>query len=477
MHINLPSNSDIEINLLSIAMNSETAANVVLSETFADDYYLPKHQLLFSTLKTLHLNKQPLDMVFIVNELKIKNKLNELSITDLMQIANIAPISLDWESYIEQLKNLSFLRKFIHSAQDAVLQAAKPGTNKDTLLDQFQQKLIMAQGSEKVNSQSIKECLDDFHEGMNFNQHLDWMISKKLQGKPLYQGVSSGFPILDETLGYFRNGCLYFVGARTSMGKTTFLLNLMNKMRDRKVGFFSLEMPARIISAKLLCIAADVRFSAYEDVTLFPERVERLHEMSKYYKNAHLYIEDSSFISINMLKARAKRMKLLYGIEILFIDYLTLIKGSIKNNKHLEIDEVSKSLQSLAKELNIPIVCLAQLNRQSAKDSAKEGSKPTLTDFRESGSIEEDADACLLIHRPSYYDPMNKPGVIEVIVAKNRLRGMLKTINFSCNSIESDRYYELPSIEDIKNDAKQSQFREAQTFIRDLCHPISDVEE
>jgi replicative DNA helicase len=149
------------------------------------------------------------------------------------------------------------------------------------------------------------------------------------------------------------------------------------------------------------------------------------------------------------LTARAKRMKKSHDIEILFIDYLTLIKSDSRHaTKHMQVDEVSKGLQSLAKALKIPVVCLAQLNRAS---TGKDGDVPTLTSFRESGSIEEDADGCLLIHRPDYYNPTAKPGYVELIIAKNRIMGTLKKIDYSCNFSVSDRYFEcLPLEEDVK---------------------------
>ena len=143
------------------------------------------------------------------------------------------------------------------------------------------------------------------------------------------------------------------------------------------------------------------------------------------------------------LCARAKRLKTNHKIDILFIDYLTLVKGNQHfTNKHLMVDDVSKGLQALAKSLNIPIVCLAQLNR-----SAAESGRPTLSHFRESGSIEEDADACLLLHRPEYYQPTEKPGLVEVIVAKNRIMGTIKTIHFSCDAKVSDKYHECEEIQ------------------------------
>ncbi len=233
------------------------------------------------------------------------------------------------------------------------------------------------------------------------------------------------------------------------MGKTTFILNLMKNMslyqKKTKIGFFSLEMPATTIFTKLLCLFCDIKFSKFEDGLCTSEEKDRVINQIQKMKDLPLYLDDPSGIKLSQLRSRAKRMLYNFGIEILFIDYLTLIRSDEKfNNKHLEVDAISKGLQTLAKELNIPIVVLAQLNRASVK---KEKPFPSLADFRESGSIEEDADGCILLHRPEYYDPNNQPGIIKVYVAKNRLRGKVCIHDFHCNS-HSEVYHELNSVEE-----------------------------
>jgi replicative DNA helicase len=445
MEITLPCDSDIESILLSCALNSSQAAVYVFSETSVEDYYFPRHRLLFLICKELYNKNIPLDANLIFTEIKSQGKTHEISLDELFSIIQIAPLSTVWEDYGDKLKNLSILRKVIYASKSALTDASQKDATSDDVINILQDKLLQAQGNELKTCKSLKEIEENFGKGMNFSDHLDWIINEKLHGRPPYEGISSGYKILDETLGFFRNGCIYFIGARTSMGKTTFILNLMHNIKE-PIGFFSLEMPANIIAAKLFCIGADIKYSHYDDGILYPEKVERLKVMIGVYKSREIYIEDPSSISISQLRARAKRMKSIYGIKILFIDYLTRIRGTKHANKHLEVDEISKGLQSLAKELDMPIICLAQLNRQSGKDSENKGKPPSLTDFRESGSIEEDADACLLIHRHDYYNKNDKPGVIEVKVAKNRLRGIIKSIEFSCNYLESDRYNELPEI-------------------------------
>jgi replicative DNA helicase len=458
MKITLPFDTDLEALALSCAINSQMAAAHVFSETHESDYQHPPHSLLYNICKKIFLEGKNVDLHIILHCLKTENKTNILSSDELLNISQYVPIPTNWEEYCDKLKNLTSLRRIIYSSKDAIALANKADARGDEVISILQNKLLDVQGTQKNSFSKIGQVIENFSRDLNFSDHLDWMIEQRKMGKAPYEGIPCGYKILDETLGFFRNSCIYYIGARTSMGKTTFALNLMHNMNVKSIGFFSLEMPADIITSKILCVAADVKYSHYEDGALYPEKVERLREVAHQFKDKEIYIEDPSSITITNLRSLAKRLKTNYKIEILFIDYLTRIKGSgTHNSKHLEVDEVSKGLQSLAKELKIPIICLSQLNRQSGKDSASHGKGPSLMDFRESGSIEEDADACILLHRPDYYDPMNKPGTIEVKIAKNRLRGILKTVEFSCNFKESDRYYECPPIEEVRRMASNEE--------------------
>ncbi len=454
MEITLPDDSYVESVLMSMALNSLVAAGEIFSETDMEDYYSPRYRLLFSVCKGLYEKNSPLDINLIFSEIKTRGMLHEISYENLISIFQVPVSSSVCEEFIEKLKTLSGFRRVIYAARTALSEASMKGKGAkseelDEIISACQDKLVKAKGNDLIRSKEIKNLVDNFSNGMSFDSYVDYRIGRKRQGFPPYEGISSGYKILDETLGYFRNGCIYYIGARTSMGKTTFLLNLMNNMKDKSIGFFSLEMPHNIVFEKFVCLAADIKYSEYEDVNLVQENIERLKEISKQFKKRDIRIEDPSSITISQLRAMAKRMKTEDGIEILFIDYLTRIRGGKHANKHLEVDEISKGLQTLAKELEIPVVCLAQLNRQSAKADANEKVKePTLTDFRESGSIEEDADACILLHRPDYYNKTDFPGVIYVKVVKNRLRGILKRIEFSCRSNNSERYFEERSYQE-----------------------------
>lgn len=444
----MPIDIPMERIVLSAAINSQVSAAAIFADCSPEDFFDPQGNLLFTILRNLHREEKPLDCLFIFNALKSMNKEKELPLAALMEIAQFCPLQQAIEKYIEGLKNLTCLRKIINLSKESMLAAANKAANSQEIIEKIQENVIQSQGSAAKSTRAFPDIVQNFSDQGSFQDHLAWIIERRSRGLPAYEGISSGYPILDETLGFFRKSCIYYIGARTSMGKTTFILNLMHNMRKHSIGFFSLEMPAKIITEKLLCIAADVKYSHYEDGILFPEKVDRLIAVSDSIKDIRIFIEDPGTITIQQLRIRAKRLKINFGIEILFIDYITRIRsGEKKNTKHQEVDEISKALQSLAKELDIPIICLAQLNRASAGNES-----PNLTDFRESGSIEEDGDACIFLHRPDYYNSNEKPGVVQVKVAKNRIRGTTKTIEFHCDKLNSDRYSELPSIEQVRRD-------------------------
>ncbi len=334
-----------------------------------------------------------------------------------------------------------------------LLNCVKPDASAEKESSEFQNKLFISLGINKRTRKTMRDINKNFKKDRSFSEHIVWLQDCYKKNLPTFEGIPSRYPLLDDTLGYFQNSCLYYIGARTSMGKTTFMLNIIrNMMPYHNIGVFSLEMPSRTIFDKLMCIQSNVKYSKYTKGDITQAQFERLFLDCEDANDYNVFLEDPDSITISNLVLRAKNMKLNHKIDILFIDYLTRITSDTKYpTKHLQVDEISKKLQSLAKSLNIPIICLAQLNRASATNT-----KPSLADFRESGSIEEDCDAAILLHRPEYYTPGEKPGEVQVIIAKNRVMGTIKKIAFHCDSNLSERYNEKieinAEIERIRNE-------------------------
>lgn len=442
MNITLPMDNEAEMYVIGSCINSINALNHVMATLDMDDFFSTDLREIFISLKALYVKDSQVTVESLSYELSKGS--SKITIAKLVEISFSAWNGIDYESFAEIVKEKSSLRKIIMSAQQAIFDAAQPNAKSAQVISECQSKFLICQGITTKNSVSYKEKVHDFRRDLNIHDYYLWIEQRKQDKLPIYEGVLTGYPTLDHTLGSFQNGALYYIGARTSMGKTTFLCNLVRQMMHKyKIGIFSLETGAVSLVLKLACMVADIKSSDYEDGKLTPENVERLKTVIKSSLSSNIIIEDPSAISLIKLASRAKRMRN-QGTQVIFIDYLTRIKADGKHaNKHLMVDEVSKGLQTLAKELEIPIICFAQLNRAAAG-----GSSPTLVDFRESGSIEEDADACLFLHRPSYYCPTDFPGVTQVIIAKNRLRGILTRIDFHCNFKQSEVYHELLPIKE-----------------------------
>lgn len=436
----MPHDIEAERMILSSCLSSVNAVNFCCAELSLEDFFSSDNRELFSKILDLYHRDCTVSLDTLCHLL---NKCSlQKSVSYLVQMSMACGTGADYDHYCKIIKTKTALRRLINASQEAIDFALKENADPGLITNELQNKFLAAQGIGQSKPVTYTDKMHDFKENKDFYEYYMHLLDRKSKGLPPYEGVSSSYPQLDHTLGFFQKSALYYIGARTSMGKTTFMCNLVrNIMKKYTVGIFSLEQPTFRLVEKIACMDAHIKHTSYEDGTLSLENRERLKEAIKASKNANVIIEDPSAITMGKLASRAKRMRN-SGIQILFVDYLTRIKHEgTHQNKHLMVDEISKALQNLAKEIEIPIVCFAQLNRNS---TTKE--KPSLTDFRESGSIEEDADACLLIHRPSYYNPTIKPGLTEIIVAKNRLRGIIKTIDFGCNYQESEVYEELPEI-------------------------------
>lgn len=452
--VHIPQDGELELRCLGAIFSSTNAANEAFVSLSDEDFFNPKNKKIFHALKEVYSFDKSCSLESVCAHLSEKKE--NINKRELFSISILGWSGMSYSEYYERLNKFTQLRRAYYAGKELIDRVVQQGANYDEIIAHHQNQILLSMGA--CNDViTAYEIYNDYRKEMSYIDYAMWRRERFLQGLPTYEGVLSGFPLLDNTLGSFQNGGLYYVGARTSMGKTTFILNLISKMLNKyRIGVFSLEMDAQMIFEKLICIHADIKYSKFSRGDFTLEQMERIKSLEPTLSKDCLFIEDEQALSLAKLCARAKRMKINHNIDILFIDYLTLIKADTKYpSKHMQVDEVSKGLQSLAKALKIPVVCLAQLNRAAA---GKDGERPTLAHFRESGSIEEDADACLLIHRPEYYNQNDKPGSIEVNIAKNRIMGTLKTIQFSCNSMVSERYHELEDIKKMMDDRREKEF-------------------
>jgi len=438
----IPDNIPYEQIVLGALLTNLEAAEATLSQLSEDDFSKIAHKHIFSAYKALSKQYQHVDSQMLATELQ---GLETGGITYFENLELCAFSGVDIDYYLKELKNLSNLRKLIAITQKATLDACKEEADFENIANDLFREFFALSFSKSTKVKKIKEVLDEFEEEKTFEEQIQWMRDRIDAGQLPYIGISTGYEKLDEVIGFLKPGTLTYCGAQTSVGKTTFTMNIMHNIISKNIPilFFSFEMSPEILSAKLACLAADIGYKDFEDGKMNEEQYERLLAVGEMLRTYPLYIDDAAGKTISGIRLTARRYAQAYDVKAIFIDYLTLINPDKKlNNSHAEITEISKALQHMARELQLPVFCLAQLNRK-----AGETERPHMGMFRESGSVEQDCDTAILLYREDYKDKQTaKQGEIEVMIEKNRIRGIRKTIKFN-KPTSSDRYFEL---EDIK---------------------------
>lgn len=395
------SSKQVELYIIGSALcGNEQVLDSVRSDDFEDEAY----QKVYASLKASKSQIPPLPEIA---------KSSGVPTPELIKMT-LAAHGIDLDYYLGLFKETALKREVGQAIRALVNDSFGSKVKAQDLIDSMSRQAIRLQQKGVVASHtSVPVLLESYvARGMKLEQK---------------QTVSSGIPLLDSLTDGFTKGSLTYVGARTSMGKTTILLHFVHAAikAGRRVAVISMEMVPEIVALKLLCIGSNVSFKrAQKGSPSEFEYVAMQQESGKeYYANALI---ESSRLPISKLKSAMRSLVSSQGVEAFYVDYLTLIKpDKASPSRHMEVDQISKGLQDIGQDLGTPIICAAQLNRRIATAQDK---RPTLADFRESGSIEEDADTCILLHRPDYYDEKDRPGVMQLIVAKNRLMGELGTV-------------------------------------------------
>lgn len=426
-----PQSKESEMMVLGCMLSSLNSLNAAADSLDETDFYFTEHRLIFHALKTLYKQDKPADVHLAAEELKRQDKLKAVGgVGYIMTLAQYAGTSAYIEEYVEIVKNRAILRRMIEAAQKVEKNALSEPPDVHVALDDAQ--ALFYQISQSANPGTGK-TLQDILSGVKAESQVPFL--KELQERQeRFQlkgstdqgitGVRTHFADLDKMLNGFNNSNLMILAARPAMGKTAFALNLAENICFKSqlpVGIFSLEMSAEQLAHRVICSQAEVESAKIQTGSIngieYQKIVASVHAMQGH----TLIIDDQPGVKITDLRARARRMKEAFGISFLIIDYLQLLSGSgnfrTQENRQNEISEISRMLKNLARELNIPILCLSQLSR---KVEERQGHRPMLSDLRESGSIEQDSDIVMFLFRREYYDSSDKPGMAEVIVAKNR---------------------------------------------------------
>jgi len=381
-----------------------------------EDFYEERHAQIFDAILELYTKNRPVDILTVAARLSDKKQLDGVGgELYMMEITSSVPTTANIFEYATIVKNKSIHRKLIKAGNEILAAAYDEEKNINSILEIAEQSLFkVTQVFIRNKLIHISEILEDrFKLFSEMHEH-----PEKVQDHRLY----SNFATLDNVIGGFQGGDMVILAARPSMGKTAFALNLAQKIggKDKTVAIFSLEMSKEQLTDRL--ISANVGINSWKlakgeiEDSDFIALGESLENLGK----TNIYIDDSGGGNLLEFKSKARRLKMESGLDIIIIDYLQLMSHGNGNhfNRVQEISEISRGIKSLARELNIPILALSQLSRAV---ESREVKKPQLSDLRESGSIEQDADIVMMLYRDDYYDSMSeKRDIIEISVKKNR---------------------------------------------------------
>ncbi len=436
-----PNSKESEMMVLGCMLTSVNALNIAADGLEDTDFYYTEHKIIFQVLKTAYKTDKPADLHLVCEELRRQDKLKAVGgAAYVTTLAQYAGTSAYIEEYVSLVKDKSILRSMVNAAQTIEKKALEEPDNVLETLDEAQQALFkISQSAHPAFGKLIGEVLTGvkseskhpFLKELQDRQERFQQLGSQDSG---ITGLPTHLTDLDKMLNGMNNSNLMILAARPAMGKTALAINIAENIcfkENRPVGIFSLEMSAEQLVHRIVCSQAEVESDKIKTGSLNGAEFQRIVASVNEMQNHIMIIDDQPGLKVTDLRARARRMKESYNIEFLVIDYLQLISGSgsyrNQENRQNEIAEISRTLKNLAREINIPILCLSQLSR---KVEERQGHRPMMSDLRESGSIEQDSDIVMFLLRREYYDPSDKPGMAELIIAKNR-HGAVGNVNLT----------------------------------------------
>lgn len=388
-----------------------------------EDFYVPANRKVFGAMFELAIRNQPIDIVTVGNFLMERSELDSIGGAPyLSDIVQSTPATTNLERWAQIVREKAIMRQLIRVANEMIDAAHEEGyESTERFLDEVEGKIYKI--ANETKAQTMLSAVELVQTSID-------RLTKLAETRSDLTGLPSGFKHLDKLTSGFQPGDMVVVAARPSMGKTAFALNLAQHAALRagkSVAFFSLEMGAEQLMMRMLASEARINLSDLKigkvDANIWPRLIDKAAQMS----NANLYIDDTAAISPLEIRSKVRRLKAQKGLDLIMIDYLQMmsLKQKVDNRQH-EVSEISKMLKGIAKEFKVPVIALAQLNRAV---EGRADRRPMLSDLRESGSIEQDADIIMMLYREDYYDRDNPDikGLSEVIVGKHR-NGPVDTI-------------------------------------------------
>ena len=422
-----PHSTEAEKSVLGAMLQSGTAVSAAVETLTKDDFYVPAHREIFDAARAVADRHSAVDLVTMDAELSRRGTLPGVGgIEYLIDLAQYVPTAANVRDYIRIVAEKSTLRRLIDASGEISRSAYAQEQELAQVLALAEKQIfdivMRRDGSEDLIH--IRQVLASTYEQMEEMARLKGGVS----------GVPTGFYGLDGLLTGLHGGELVLVGARPSMGKTSFAINMATNAvrKGKKVAIFSLEMPREQIAMRILCGDARVNMQSVRKGLLRDEDWVKLARSLAPLANSEMYIDDTSGLTPGQLRSRCRRLMMDHGLDLIVVDYLQLMGSDTKaESRQVEVSQISRSLKAIAQELKVPLVACAQLSRANEKRGA--GSlRPMLSDLRDSGSIEQDADVVMFLHREAYYkrDEAEPDNIAEVIVAKQR-NGPLGTIKLA----------------------------------------------
>ncbi|OGE95430.1 MAG: replicative DNA helicase [Candidatus Doudnabacteria bacterium RIFCSPLOWO2_02_FULL_48_8] len=414
-----PQNLEAEQSVLGSLMLDRDAIIKIADTLSAEDFYDEKHAVIYRAVLRLFDERSSIDILTVANKLDEAASLDKIGgMTYLTTLVNSVPSAAHVLHYAKIVRHKGTLRRLISQAAEIQSLGFREDADLETLLDQAEQKLFSV--SQKYLKQNFVPLSEILHETFD-------RIDELHREKGKLRGLPTGFGDLDNKLGGLQKSDLVILAARPSMGKTSLALDVIRHVavgKKKPVAIFSLEMSKDQLVDRLLAAEAEVdlwkmRTGRLNDIG--PENdFERIGHALGRLSEAPIFIDDSGTVNIMELRTKARRLQAEQAIELIVVDYLQLMEGRNTENRVQEVSEISRSLKTLAKELNVPVLALSQLSR--AVEQRGGDKKPQLSDLRESGSIEQDADVVMFIYRDEMYTgkESRKPHIAEILIRKHR---------------------------------------------------------
>ena len=426
-----PQNIEAEQAVLGAMLIDKEAIAKATELLSADDFYREAHRVIFSAMLELYNKNEAVDMVTVTEILKRDNKLEDIGgIAYITSLANVVLTAANVKYHAEIVAEKSVLRQLVRVSTEIAAMGYEANDDVGTLLDTAESRILeISNRKKKADFTAINDILMDSVQS----------IESLLQNKGGLTGLPAGFADLDKLTSGLHPSDFIILAARPSMGKTALALNIVQNValrahkviggEPRSVAFFSLEMSKEQLVNRMLCAEAGIDSQRLRVGEMHDEDWTHLWDACDTMSRAKIYIDDTAGITAMDMRSRARRLKAEHGLDLIVVDYLQLLQGSGKRNnsgdRQQEVSEISRSLKALARELDVPVLALSQLSRSVESRQVK---RPMLSDLRESGSLEQDADIVAFLYREDYYNPDTENKHTELIIAKHR-NGPVDTVN------------------------------------------------